>query len=85
MIQVLLVLGLALVAFTAAAGLRCILGPTMADRALGLDTVNTLVVAAMVVLSAAFDEVILADIAIVYALLSFIGTLYFAKYLEGGL
>jgi len=85
MIQLLLALGIALIILTVVAALRCIIGPTMADRALGLDTVNTLVVAAMVVLAAAFDEVILADIAIVYALLSFIGTLYFAKYLEGRL
>jgi multicomponent Na+:H+ antiporter subunit F len=33
---------------------------------------------------AAYEEVIYIDVAIVYALLSYIGTLYVAKYLEGG-
>lgn len=63
---------------------RLILGPKAPSRIVGLDTINTLVVVAMVVLGAAFDEVILIDVAIVYALLSFITTLYIAKYVEKG-
>ncbi len=65
--------------------IRIGLGPTVGDRVVGLDTLNTLVVASMIVLGAAFDQVILVDVAIIYALLSFVGTLYVAKYLEGGL
>jgi len=65
--------------------LRIGLGPTVGDRVVGLDTLNTLVVASMIVLGAAFDQVIFVDVAIIYALLSFVGTLYIAKYLEGGL
>ncbi len=61
------------------------LGPTAGDRIVALDTINTLVVAGMVVLAAAYNEVIFVDIAIIYALLSFVGTLYVARYLEGGL
>ncbi|MFH1101444.1 MAG: monovalent cation/H+ antiporter complex subunit F [Methanobacteriota archaeon] len=38
----------------------------------------------MVVFGAAFNEVIYIDVAIVYAFLSFISTLFIAKYLEGG-
>ncbi len=64
--------------------LRIGLGPTIGDRVVGLDTLNTLVVASMIVLGAAFDQVIFVDVAIIYALLSFVGTLYVAKYLEGG-
>jgi multicomponent Na+:H+ antiporter subunit F len=63
---------------------RVILGPTAPDRVVGLDTINTIVVAGMVVFGAAYDEVIVIDVAIVYALLSFISTLFIAKYLEGG-
>jgi len=63
---------------------RLILGPKAPSRIVGLDTINTLVVVSMVVLGAAFDEVILVDVAIVYALLSFITTLYIAKYIEKG-
>jgi multicomponent Na+:H+ antiporter subunit F len=61
------------------------LGPTAGDRVVGLDTLNTLVVSAMIVLGAAFDQVIFVDVAIIYALLSFVGTLYIARYLERGL
>lgn len=74
-----------LMLFAAFAMVRLALGPTAADRAVGLDTVNTLVVALMIVLGAAYDQAVLIDVAIVYALLSFIGTLYIARYLEGGL
>jgi len=38
----------------------------------------------MVVFGAAFRDVIYIDVAIVYALLSYISTLFIAKYLEGG-
>jgi len=65
--------------------LRLAIGPTAADRAVALDTVNTLVVTTMVLLGAAFGQVVYVDVAIVYALLSFVGTLYIARYLEGGL
>lgn len=63
--------------------IRVAAGPTIADRIVGVDTINTLVVALMVLLGAAYKQVIFIDVAIVYALLSFVGTLYVAKYLEG--
>jgi multicomponent Na+:H+ antiporter subunit F len=63
---------------------RLILGPTIPDRIVALDTINTIVIVIMVVLAAAFREIILVDIAIVYALLSFVTTLYIAKYIEKG-
>jgi multicomponent Na+:H+ antiporter subunit F len=64
--------------------IRVLLGPTAPDRVVGMDTINTLVIAAMLIFGAAFDEIIYIDVAIVYALLSFVTTLYIAKYLEGG-
>lgn len=60
---------------------RIILGPTTPDRVVALDTINTFIVAIMIALSAAFKTVVYIDVAIVYALLSFISTLYIAKYL----
>ena len=41
--------------------------------------------ASMIVLAAAFRQVIFVEVAIVYALLSFVGTLFIAKYLGGEL
>ena len=61
--------------------LRFIAGPTIPDRVVALDTVNTLVVAEMILLGAAFEESIYIDVAIIYALLSYITTLYISKYL----
>jgi multicomponent Na+:H+ antiporter subunit F len=64
--------------------IRVLRGPTTPDRAVGVDTINTMVIVGMVAYGAAFREVIYIDVAIVYALLSFISTLFIAKYLEGG-
>ena len=64
--------------------IRVIKGPTAPDRVVGIDTINTIVIAAMVIFGAAYNEIIYIDVAIVYALLSFISTLFIAKYLEGG-
>lgn len=79
-----LVVFLALLLCSVMAMIRIIRGPTAPDRLVGLDTINTIVIVLMVVFGAAFNEVIYIDVAIVYALLSFISTLFIAKYLEGG-
>ncbi len=63
---------------------RIFLGPTAADRTVAFDTINTLVVASMIGLGAAMWEILFIDIAIVYAILSFVTTLFIAKYLEEG-
>ncbi|OYT54744.1 MAG: cation:proton antiporter [Candidatus Altiarchaeales archaeon ex4484_2] len=62
--------------------IRAVLGPTAPDRLVAMDTTNTLVVAVLVVLGAAWNEIIYVDVAIVYAMLSFVSTLYISKYLE---
>ncbi len=64
---------------------RLVKGPTSADRLVALDSINTLVVASMIVLAAAFKQVVFVDVAIVYALLSYVGALFIAKYLGGEL
>ena len=63
--------------------IRLLLGPTSPDRVVALDTVNTLVVGMMVALGAFYEEVVFIDIAIVYALLSFVTTIFIARYIEG--
>lgn len=73
-----------LLIFMIFAFIRVVLGPTVADRAVALDTINTLVVASMILGAAAFDEPIYVGVAIVYALLSFITTLFVANIIEGG-
>ena len=63
--------------------IRVVIGPTIPDRLVALDTINTLVVATLVVLGAAFESIIYIDVAMVYAMLAFVTTLYISKYLEG--
>ena len=75
---------IALAIFVVIVIIRLILGPTIPDRLVALDTVNTIVIVVMVILGAAFKEVLLIDVAIVYALLSFVTTLFIAKYIGKG-
>ena len=63
-------------------GWRLWRGPTTADRVVALDAINTLVVATMLLLAVRMREPVFADVAIVYALLSYVGTLYIARTLE---
>ena len=46
---------------------------------------NSLVVAIMIVLAAVYDSVVMEDIAVVYAGLSFVSTMFIARYIEGGM
>ena len=64
------------------ATLRLMMGPTAPDRVVALDAINTLVVAIMIVLGAVYKQTVFVDVAIVYALLSFVGTLFIARFLK---
>ena len=64
--------------------IRVFKGPTAPDRVVGLDTINTLIIVSMIVYGMAYGSTIYIVVAIVYALLSYISTLFIAKYLEGG-
>ena len=81
--EYLIVLGVLLLCIVMAI-IRVIKGPTAPDRIVGLDTINTIVIVSMVIFGVASASIIYIDVAIVYALLSFISTLFIAKYLEGG-
>lgn len=65
--------------------IRLFLGPEISDRVVAFDTINTLTVALMIILGVAFSEMFFVEIAIVYAVLSFVGTLFIAKYVGGEL
>jgi multicomponent Na+:H+ antiporter subunit F len=69
----------------ALATVRLVLGPTAPDRVIALDTINTLTIAAMIIFGVIYQEIIFVDVAIVYGLLSFVSTLYIAKYIGGEL
>jgi multicomponent Na+:H+ antiporter subunit F len=62
---------------------RIFMGPGAPTRLVAFDTTNTLVVASLVIVGMMFNHAIFIDVAIVYALLSFVMTLYVAKYIQG--
>ncbi|TRZ96285.1 cation:proton antiporter [bacterium] len=62
---------------------RLMRGPTPADRAVAVDTLGILIVGFCAVLSISTGRDWYIDIAIAWALQSFIGALALAKYLEG--
>ena len=64
--------------------LRVIRGPTLPDRVVALDLVGVLVVCFAVVSAAATGSSYFLDVAIVIALISFVGTLAYARYIETG-
>lgn len=51
---------------------RAILGPRFTDRIIAVNVINTLVVAELALLSVWLEEDFLVDVALVYALLSFL-------------
>ncbi len=63
--------------------IRVMIGPTSADRAVSVDTLGILIVGFCAILSIPTGRDWYLDIAIAWALQSFIGALALAKYLEG--
>jgi multicomponent Na+:H+ antiporter subunit F len=58
-------------------------GPTAADRMVAIDILGTVVVGFVAILAALSGKTYLLDVALVWALVAFIGTLALAKYLLG--
>ena len=64
------------------AGIRVVRGPTIPDRVVALDLVGILVAAIGVVNAAITGSSYFLDVAIVIALISFVGTVAYARYVE---
>ena len=63
---------------------RIFMGPGAPTRLVAFDTLNTLVVASLIIVAMMSDNrPFYIDVAIVYALLSYVMTLYVAKYIQG--
>lgn len=65
--------------------IRMIKGPAAADRAVALDVMTIISISLIAFLSMFLGRGIYLDIALVYGLISFIGVLAIARYLERGL
>ena len=64
----------------ATAFIRLVRGPSLPDRVVALDLMTTLGIGVITVYAIAIEEPIFIDIAIVVALISFLGTIAFAYY-----
>jgi multicomponent Na+:H+ antiporter subunit F len=65
--------------------IRMLKGPTASDRAVALDTAVTVTIALLVFVAFVLKRRIYLDVSLVYAVLTFIGTVAIARYLEGGI
>lgn len=63
--------------------IRLVKGPTSFDRVLSLDVINIILTGALVVIAGMLNSALYLDIALVFAVLAFLETIVFAKYLEG--
>jgi multicomponent Na+:H+ antiporter subunit F len=61
---------------------RVVRGPTLPDRVVAIDLVGVLIVGVIVVGAAATGQQAFLDVAIVVALISFVGTVAYARYVE---
>ena len=64
--------------------LRLVRGPSLPDRVVALDLTATLVVGIIVVYNLATRQPVLLDVALVMALVGFLGAVAFAFYIERG-
>jgi multicomponent Na+:H+ antiporter subunit F len=76
---------LALTLLALAAGLtfiRLAKGPTLPDRVIAIDLIGVLMVCLLVVMAGVTAQQAFLDVAMVVALISFVGTVAYARYIE---
>lgn len=64
--------------------MRAVLGPTAADRVVAINIIGTKIMVIVALISHFYRQEFYLDIAVVYALMSFITTIGVAKYMEKG-
>ena len=62
--------------------IRLLKGPTLPDRVIAIDLIGVLMVCLLVVTAAASGMQALLDVAMVVALISFVGTVAYSSYIE---
>ena len=65
--------------------LRFVLGPSDADRVVAFDLLTIIMITGIALVALAGERSIYLDVAVVYALLSFLGVITVARYLERGM
>ncbi len=65
--------------------LRLIVGKTVADRVVAIDTLSVISISLIALYAHLSDRFVYVDVALVYGLLSFLAVLAIARFLEKGL
>ena len=61
---------------------RLMRGPTLPDRVIAIDLIGVLIVCTLVVVASVNGAAVFLDVAIFIALISFVGTVAYARYVE---
>ncbi|ADH99893.1 Na(+)/H(+) antiporter subunit F1 [Salisediminibacterium selenitireducens] len=64
--------------------IRALIGPTVADRIVALDTIGINLIGFIAILMIIQDTIAYAEVVLVIAILAFIGSVAIAKFVEGG-
>ena len=62
--------------------IRLLKGPTLPDRVVAIDLIGVLMVCILVVTAAATEQQAFLDVGMVVALISFVGTVAYSRYIE---
>ncbi|OHE32659.1 MAG: cation:proton antiporter [Tenericutes bacterium GWD2_38_27] len=63
--------------------IRFIIGPSLSDKVVSLDTFNMIIIGVIAMLALIFQSELYLDITIIYSILAFLETVVFARYVEG--
>ncbi|SDL23990.1 Na(+)/H(+) antiporter subunit F1 [Lacicoccus qingdaonensis] len=64
--------------------IRAVIGPTVSDRILALDTLGMMLIGIIGLIMILQETIVYDDIALVVAIIGFVGTISMAKFLERG-
>jgi multicomponent Na+:H+ antiporter subunit F len=83
LVQITMGIGLTLLAITILLSfIRMLRGPTLPDRVVALDMLTSVGIAITAVYAILTDQPVFLDVATVLALISFLGTIAFARYID---
>lgn len=71
-----------LVAATLLTAVRILIGPTLWDRLIGFNLMSSKMIMIIVMCAIIFDKNFLLDIALTYALIGFVSTLFIARFVR---
>lgn len=62
--------------------IRVLIGPTIWDRLLGFSVVSSKIIIAAILLGVIINRTFMIDVAIIYGILGFLGTIMIARFIE---